>query len=184
MIDLILNRRSCRKYLNKDIEDDILKKIIDCGRSAPFGGKPVPKCQVTEYIIVKDKNIKEKLALQYEDRQFIKSAPVIIAVLANKNNDPKYEEYILSASLSVENMIIGAENLGIGSCVLSCFMNYEKHLEDKKALRNALELPDNIELVCLLALGYKDNTGKIPEKELSDFYNVVHMNTYFNKKFN
>lgn len=181
MIELILNRRSCRRYLNKDIESSVIKKIIDCGRAAPFGGKPIPECQVAEYIVVKDKNIKEKLALQYEDRQFIKDAPAIIAVLANKNNDPKYKEYILSASLSIGNMIIAAETLGLGSCVLSCFMNHKKHEEDKDTLRKALELPDNIELVCLLALGYRDNTEKIPNKQLSDYNNVVHMNTYINK---
>ena len=62
MIDLIINRRSCRKYLDKDIEEDTIKKIIDCGRNAPFGGKPIPDCQVTEYIIIKNKEIKEKLA--------------------------------------------------------------------------------------------------------------------------
>ena len=48
MIDLIINRRSIRKYLKKDIDDSIIKQIINCGRNAPFGGKPVPMCQVTE----------------------------------------------------------------------------------------------------------------------------------------
>ena len=55
MIEEILNRRSVRKYLNKEIDDNIVKQIINCGRSAPFGGKPEPKCQVAEYIIIKDK---------------------------------------------------------------------------------------------------------------------------------
>ena len=41
MIEEILNRRSVRKYLNKEIDDNLIKQIIDCGRSAPFGGKPV-----------------------------------------------------------------------------------------------------------------------------------------------
>lgn len=178
--NLIMSRRSHRKYLNKQIADDIIKNIIDCGRNAPFGGKPKPDCQVTEYIVIRNDNVKEKLSLEYEDRQFIKEAPVIIAILANKDNDPKYKEYILSASLSIENMIIAAESLGIGTCVLSCFINHEKHLEDKKISREILNLPNNIELIALLTLGYKDEEEIIPEKELKKYEVAVHFDTYNN----
>ncbi len=176
--NLIKNRRSHRKYISKDIPDDIIESIINCGRSAPFGGKPKPDCQVAEYIVIKDEKIKEKLALNYEDRQFIKNAPVIIGVVANKNNDPKYEEYVLSTGLSIENMIISAESFGIGSCILSCFMNHKKHTEDKNISRKILNLPDNIELIALLALGYKDEEEQIPEKILKPYDEIVHFNTY------
>lgn len=180
IVNLVINRRSHRKYLNKNISDDIIENIINCGRNAPFGGKPKPDCQVTEYVIIRDEEIKEKLSLNYEDRQFIKNAPVIIAILADKNNDPKYEEYILSSALSIENMIIAAESFGIGTCVLSCFINYQKHIEDKKISRETLNLPDNIELVALLTLGYKDDNEEMPTKELRNYKDVVHFNTYDN----
>ncbi len=180
ILSLIMNRRSHRKYLNKNIPNEVIENIINCGRNAPFGGKPKPDCQVTEYIIIDNKDIKEKLSLNYEDRQFINDAPVIIAILANKNNDPKYEEYILSSALSIENMIIAAESFGIGSCVLSCFLNYQKHIEDKKNCREILNLPDNIELVALLTLGYKDNDEELPIKELRSYKDVVHFNRYDN----
>lgn len=180
IVNLVMNRRSHRKYLDRNIPDDIIEKIIDCGRNAPFGGKPTPDCQVTEYIVIREKQIKENLSLNYEDRQFIKNAPVIIAILANKNNDPKYEEYILSSALSIENMIIGAESFGIGTCILSCFINYQKHIEDKIFSRKTLNLPDNIELVALLTLGYKDNNEEIPAKRLRNYNDIVHFNTYDN----
>lgn len=180
LVSLVMNRRSHRKYLNKNISDDIIKNIIDCGRNAPFGGKPKPDCQVTEYIIIKDKDIKEKLTLNYTDRQFIKDAPVVIAILANKNNDSKYEEYVLSSALSIENMIITAESFGIGSCILSCFMNYQKHIEDKRISREILNLPDNIELIALLTLGYKDDIEEMPKKEFRSYDDVVNYNTYGN----
>ena len=176
--NLIMNRRSHRKYLNKNISDDIIENIINCGRNAPFGGKPKPDCQVTEYIIIRDKKIKEKLALNYEDRQFIKDAPVIIAILANKNYDPKYKEYILSSALSIENMIIAAESFEIGTCILSCFINHQKHIDDKKTSREILKLPDNIELIALLTLGYKDDSEIIPKKELRNYKDVVYFNSY------
>lgn len=178
IINLIINRRSHRKYLDKDISDDIIETIINCGRNAPFGGKPKPDCQVAEYVIIKDNNIKEKLTLNYEDRQFVKDAPIIIAILANKDNDSKYQEYILSSALSIENMIISAESFGIGTCVLSCFINHKKHIEDKNITRKILNLPENVELIALLTMGYKDDSEQIPEKELKDYKDIVYFDTY------
>ena len=166
IINLITNRRSHRKYVNKKIPKDIIEIIINCGRNAPFGGKPKPDCQVTEYIVIEDQKIKD--------------APIIIAVLANKDNDPKYKEYILSSALSIENMILAAESFGIGTCVLSCFLYHEKHVEDKRISREILNLPDNIELVALLSLGYKDDGEEIPDKELRTYKETVHFDTYDN----
>lgn len=77
-------------------------------------------------------------------------------------------------------MIIAAESFGIGTCVLSCFINYQKHIEDKKISRETLNLPDNIELVALLTLGYKDDNEEMPTKELRSYKDVVHFNTYDN----
>lgn len=178
VVDVILNRRSHRKYLSKEIDDNILKIILDCGRNASFGGKPNKKCQVSEFIIIKNNEIKENLALKYEDRQFIKDAPVIIAVCANKDNDPKYKEYVLSSSLSIQNIILSAESFGIGACILSCFLYNENHKEDKEFTRKLLNLPENIELIALISLGYKDNEEKIPEKELKTLEEIIHVDRY------
>lgn len=106
---------------------------------------------------------------------------LLLAVLAKKDNDPKYKEYILSSALAIENMILASESFGIGACVLSCFLYHEKHVEDKRISREILKLPDNIELVALLSLGYKDNGEEIPNKELRSYKETVHFNTYDNK---
>ena len=105
---------------------------------------------------------------------------LLLAVLAKKDNDPKYKEYILSSALSIENMILAGESFGIGACVLSCFLYHEKHLKDKRIPREILNLPDNIELVALLSLGYKDDGEEIPDKELRTYKETVHFNTYDN----
>ena len=181
-LESIKNRRSCRKYLDIPVEKEKIQEILECARSAPFGGKPKPSCQVAEFIVIQEKAQKEKLALQYEDRQFIIQAPVVIACLADKERDPKYEEYVTSASLAVENIVIAAEQLGLGSCILSCFLQYDKHKEDKGKLREALQLPPNIELICLVAIGYKDETEEIPEKELRNWQEIVSYEIYGKKE--
>ena len=177
-LESMISRRSTREYLDKDIPDEILKTLIQAAMHAPFGGKPLPQCQVFEAIIIRDNTMKQKLALEYKDRQFIRSAPVIIACLANKNNDLKYNEWNTSVALSIENLIIAAELQNIGSCFLSCFLNHAEHKNDKQLLRQILNLPKHIELVGIVTLGYKNEKETIPEKILRDFGDVVSYEKY------
>ena len=44
-----------------------------------------------------------------------------------------------------------------------------------------MKLPDNIELIALLTLGYKDDSEVYIEKQLRNFDEVVNYNTYLNK---
>lgn len=179
-IDIILSRRSHRQYLEKDIDSQTLDYLLNCGLNASFGGPAKAKCQVTEFIVIKDSHIKSQLALAYDDRQFIKDAPVVIACCANTLNDPQYNEWMLSASLSIQNVIIAAESIGLGCCILSCFINHAAHVDDKAFLRNVLQLPKEVELIALLSIGYKDEREVIPVKTYRDRDCVVFNDHYGN----
>ena len=181
-LEAIKNRRSCRKFLEKEVEEEKIIEILECAKSAPFGGKPKPECQVAEFIVIKEEKQKERLALQYEDRKFMIKAPVLIACLADKQRDPNYSEYVISTSLATQNMIIAAEQLGLSSCVLSCFLQYEKHKEDKQELRDILQLPENIELISLVAIGYRHATEEIAKKELRSMQETVSYEVYGKKE--
>jgi nitroreductase len=173
LLDVIKTRRSRRKYLNKEVSDEIVKKIIDFARYAPFGGLPRKSCQLWEFIIVRDREIKKKLALNYEDRQFVKEAPVVIAVCADKTKDPNYKDWDITASLAIENMLLTIHDLGLGGCFVT-FGHHDKHKEDRKKLIEALNLPQNIELIALITVGYPDSFEKIEKKELRDIDEMIH----------
>lgn len=133
-IDCIKTRRSKRKFLDKNVPDGIIRELIDCARHAPFGGPPIKAPQLWEFIIVKDKEIKEKLALRYEDRQYLKQASVVIAVCADKNKDTDYRDWDITASLAIENILLTAHDLGLGACFVTTFTHHKKHKADKKNL--------------------------------------------------
>ena len=178
VLECIKNRRSRREYLEKDIPDNIIKDLVDAASCAPFGGPPKPQCQIFEAIIIRDKATKEKLALDFDDRQFIKKAPVIIACLANKDNDPKYKEWNTSAALAIQNLILAAESQNIGCCFISCFLNHDEHKHNKQALREILELPPHIELVALVSLGYKADSENMKNKTLKDYKDIAFYEKY------
>ena len=55
--DAIRNRRSIRSYLEKEVEDEKLREVLEAGRLAPSASNR----QEWRYIIVKDKNMRKKL---------------------------------------------------------------------------------------------------------------------------
>jgi len=177
-LNCIKSRRSVRKFLNKEVSDNIINKLIDAARHAPFGGGPGKEAQLWEFILVKEKEIKDKLALDNDDRVFVKQAPVIIAVCADKNKDPKYKNWDISVALAIENILLLAHDLGLGACYLETFNHHKGHKEDREKLIKALNLPKNIELIALIPIGYPDPSEKIEKKELRDIDEIIHFDNW------
>lgn len=48
LFEAIKTRRSRRKFLDKEVSDEIINKLIDVARYAPFGGPPIKDCQLWE----------------------------------------------------------------------------------------------------------------------------------------
>lgn len=177
-LDCVKSRRSVRKFLDKAVSDEIIRKLIDCARHAPFGGPPEKECQLWEFVIIRDNSVKEKLALEYEDRQFIKKAPVIIAVCADKTKDAKYRNWDITSGLAIENILLAAHDLGLGACFVTTFTHHEGHKDDRKALIEVLNLPGNIEMIALILIGYPDTSEEKPEKELREIDDMIHFDKW------
>ena len=174
----IKTRRSRRMFLEKPVDDGIVKQLIDAARHAPFGGPPKKTSQPWEFIIIRDPETKQKLALHYKDRQSLNQAPLLIAVCADKTRDPKYKEWDITCGLAIENLLLAAHDLGLGACFVTTFSHHEGHKEDREELINALHLPDHIKLIAIIAVGYPDPNEKIEEKELRDVEEIMHNETW------
>ncbi|MEC9489100.1 MAG: nitroreductase family protein, partial [Halanaerobium sp.] len=74
-MDVIKKRRSARSFLDKQVPEDILRKILEAGRLAPSGGN----AQNTFFGIVRDKERKLALARAAGKQEWIAEAPLIIA---------------------------------------------------------------------------------------------------------
>ncbi|MFC2174894.1 nitroreductase family protein [archaeon] len=173
-IECIKSRRSRRKFLDKDIPDSVVDELIDAARHAPFGGPPMKGPQVWEFIVVREQKTKDKLALHYEDRQWVAKAPVLIACCADKNRDPDYKNWEVTVAMAIQNLLLAAHSMGLGACYVATFMHHVNHGAERDALREALALPENIELVAVLTLGYPDPSEELTEKELRGLKEITH----------
>lgn len=161
-IEVIKTRRSIRRYLKKEIPNDIMMDILDCGRLAPSGQNAQP----WRFVVVTDQELKEKLTKIIRYGSFIKDAYAMVAVFCEKNAPCMFED----ACAATENIILAAWHYGIGSCWIGSYR--KNHSRETEKLLNC---PDTYELVTIFTLGYPDEKPEKVKKRLED---VVRFNTF------
>ena len=87
LLDLIENRKSVREYLEKDISNDDLKKILKAGYLAPSWMNSQP----WKFILVKNQDTKELLSQLSGNQPHVKNANALIVCIADKNGWSKEE---------------------------------------------------------------------------------------------
>jgi nitroreductase len=151
IIDLILSRRSIRKYEKKEIPEEVLNQILEAGRNAPSAANKQP----IHFIILKDHETKKKLSTTFS--RFLKDAPVVIVGCANVKALLTGKWAVVDTTISLQNMVIGAWGLGVGSCWIGSF--------NEKKVKETLMIPDNWKVVALLTLGYSAEQPKQRKKK-------------------
>ena len=181
-IDAIMTRRSTRSYKPDAVESEKLEKIIEAGRFAPSGGNN----QTNHFLVVQDKNVLQKLAKLAQDAfakmevdentysslkssilqskkgnyVFYYNAPVLIIVANQKD----YGNNIADCNVAIENMLIAANDLDLGSC----YINQLHWLnEDEKILSylQELGLKENERVYASMVVGYPKSTDGLPNRK-------------------
>ena len=153
LLDLILSRRSIRRYENKDISEEVLQQILETGRQAPSAANRQP----IHFVIVKDHDILKNLCDNLITR-FVKYAPVAIVGCADVKSLLTGRWAVVDATIAMQNMVIAAWTLGIGSWWIGA-CNEEK-------VKELLKIPDKWKVVALVTLGYPAEQPK-PRKKKS-----------------
>ena len=110
----ILERRSCRSFTDEPVAKEMIEKVAEAGKYAPSGmGKQSPII-----LAVSNKELRDKMsvwnakAMGKEDMDPFYGAPVVLSVLANK----AVPTYIYDGSVAIENMLLEAQDIGLGAC--------------------------------------------------------------------
>ena len=151
LLDVILNRRSIRRYENKEIPKDVLDKIVEAGRQSPSAANRQPY----RFVIVTDSEIKKELKGLVS--RFLKDAPVVIVGCANPKALLTGKWATVDTTIALENMALAAWSLGIGSCWIGSF-NEEKTKE-------LLKIPEDWKVVALVTFGYPAEQPKPRKKK-------------------
>ncbi len=158
-IDLILSRRSIRRYEDKNVSEEVLQQILEAGRQAPSAANKQP----IRFVVVKDHDILKNLCDTLLSR-FVKYAPLAIVGCADTTSLLTGKWAVVDAAIAMQNMVIAAWALGIGSCWIGA-CNEEK-------VKELLKIPDKWKVVALLTFGYPaEQATPRKKKQLTELFN-------------
>lgn len=169
LIDIMLKRRSIRKYKNDEIPKEKLDKIIEAGLLAPTSRNRKP----CEFLIVKDEHLINQLSKSKDlGSQFLKSAKVTIVVIANSEIDTWIED----SSIALSFMHLMSTEQEIGSCWCQIHLRKTANNEDSEEyVKNLLNLEDKYRIVGILGLGIPDIELKPYTLENLDYTKVKYI---------
>jgi len=153
----IKTRRSVRTYNSKKIERPALERIIEAGIWAPTACNR----QGFRFIIVTEQDLKKRL-VESGAASFIANAPAgVIVLYDNRTDNLEYSDHVQSAAAAIQNMLLAAHSMGIGSCWVC-------HLPRKDALREIFGIPKHLEPIAYVTLGYYDMAPKPSKRKIFD----------------
>jgi nitroreductase len=182
LFEAINNRRSIRHYTTDPVDDDKVNKILEAGRWAPSWANT----QCWRFVVVRDPEIKARISqsmmrIKRGDElsdspgtKAISDVPVLIVVCAEMNKsgckpgDPtsknfvtdKGDWFMFDTALAVQNMVLAAHGLGLGTVILGAF--------DAPMVEKILEIPKGYRVVIMLPLGVPAREGKAPPRKSLD----------------
>ena len=160
----IRERRSIRTYNDTPISDTTVNELITAGMYAPSAGNQ----QSWEFVIIKDKEKIKKITSFHPYASMVTSATALILVCGNTNREKYNGFWIQDCSAAIQNMLLAAHEMGIGSVWLGIHP-----MEDRiAAAKKLFMLPEGIEPLSLLAFGHPAETKMVPERFNAEFIHI------------
>lgn len=145
VFDAIKTRRSIRSFLDKPIEEEKLLRVLEAGRLAPSA----KNLQEWRFVVVRDKELRKKVASAANNQHFLAEAPVIIvgcATVVDYIMTCGQYAYPIDLTISMDHMTLQAVEEGLGTCWIGAFKEDE--------VKKILQIPENIRIVQIFPLGY------------------------------
>lgn len=150
MLDTIKTRRSIRQFKEQPVPDNVIYEILEAGRWSPSGKNNQP----WRFVIIKNKDIKEKLASLTKYSSIVKNADFCIALFYNTPSGYDRDKDLMSLGSCIQNMLLQAHSSGIGSVWLG------EILKNKEKINPILGIGEENENMALIAFGYSNDEAE------------------------
>ena len=168
VIKNIVERRSVKKYKNIPVEENLIDEIVMAGTYAPSGmNRQSPIILAITNQEVRDNIASINAKIMGTDIDPFYGAPVVLVVLADKN----CPTHVYDGSLVMENMMLAAHSLGLGSCWIHRAKETFETEEGKEILKN-LGIEGEYEGIANCILGYPDEVKEASPRKENYIYKI------------
>ena len=194
--DILLDRRTIRKYSSEPVDDKLLNELLMMGCRASTTGN----MQVYSIIITRDEEKKSDLAPLHLNQKMITEAPVVLTFCADfnrfnkwcllRNAEAGYDNFLsfmtaaIDALLVAQTVCIAAESKGLGICYLgTTIYNAHKIIDLLKIPKGVVpvttvtlgwpsEKPEQVDRLPLEAVIHKESYSDYSDKNIENYYKV------------
>ena len=173
-LELAQQRRSYRKYTAQPIEQEKIEQILQAALMSPAS----KRCNPWEFVVVTDNEVLSKMAgcRTYGSQMLTEAAAGILVCVDASLTDT----WQCDGAIAAEHMLLEASDLGLGACwvqVYGRFANEENTVSAEQLLRELTGVPDSLNILCIISLGYKNEERKPREIDKLQ-YEKVHYGQY------
>lgn len=149
--ELLVNRRSIRRYTSEPVEPEAVRLILEAALMAPTSKSSRP----WQFIVVEDKEMLQRLSecKPAGAAPIAKAAFAVVVAADPQLSDPWIED----ASIAAAYMQLQAADLGLGSCWIQVRGRYAHDgTPSEEYVQELLGMPETLPVVCVMTFGHKD----------------------------
>lgn len=161
VFDAMRECHSVRAFIQEPVPEPTLTRILEAACWAPSAGNLQP----WYFYVVQNQAVKEKIAAVCFEQEQVAEAPVVVVVMADPaRSNERYGErgaqlYCLQdTAAAIQNMLLAAEGLGIGSCWVGAF--------DERKVQTLVEAPPRLRAVAIVCFGFSSEEEEPPKARL------------------
>jgi len=163
IIEVIKNRRSIRRYVDRPIQDQMIKKILEAAISAPSGRN----CQPWKFSVVRDSENIERIAKESACYYWMRKAQCFIVVYLDKTCSYHYIKDVQSCGAAIQNMLLAAYSMNIGSCWIGEVVEKGEEIKTLLGINN-----DQLEVMGIITFGYTHKQNSVLKRRNLDSFLV------------
>jgi len=150
VLDVMRKRRTVRRFTDEQVTDEQVETILEMGMYAPTYMNRKP----WHFVVIRDKELQERLGETLSVRPYVQEVSVVIAVYGAPDISSTWD---LDGAAAIENMLIAATALGLGSAWAGSRGNLAWK-EAEELMQAALKVPSGFRALSLVCLGHEAKT--------------------------
>ena len=164
VFEAIAARKSVRAFVERPIAEDDLDRVLGAARAAPSARNG----QEWRFVVVRDRSMRERIAVEAARQPFIGTAAVLLACCAQTDGRLMrcgQAAYPIDVAIAMDHLTLAATALGLGTCWIGSF--------DETLVKELLGIPAEVRVVQLMPLGYPVDPSPVEKQRLA-MSEIVH----------